>query len=57
MLAALQEEDNGNKLLDAARRLAGGLSDLLEAAQPENREVCSIIAFNLGILLLAVSPP
>ena len=57
MLAALQEEDNGNKLLDAARRLAGGLSDLLEAAQPENREVGSIIAFNLGILLSAVSPP
>ena len=47
MLAALQEDDNGNKLLDAARRLAGGLSDLLNAAQPENREVilhcCSFI--------------
>ena len=40
MLAALQEDDSGNKLLDAARRLAGGLSDLLNAAQPENREVC-----------------
>ena len=39
MLAALQDDDNGSKLLDAARRLAGGLSDLLNAAQPENREV------------------
>ena len=46
ILAALQEDDNGNKLLDAARRLAGGLSDLLNAAQPENREViCHCCAF------------
>ena len=45
MLAALQEEDNGNKLLDAARRLAGGLSDLLDAAQPENREVGLVTGF------------
>ena len=40
MLAALQEEDDsGNRLMDAARRLAGGLSDLLNACQPENKEV------------------
>ena len=40
MLAALQEEDgNGNRLMDAARRLAGGLSDLLNAVQPERQEV------------------
>ncbi|XP_053387301.1 talin-1-like [Mercenaria mercenaria] len=39
MLAALQEEDNsGEKLMDAARRLAGGLSDLLNSVQPERRE-------------------
>lgn len=40
MLAALQEDDNsGEKLMDAARRLAGGLSDLLNAVQPEKNEV------------------
>ena len=40
MLAALQEEDNdGDKLLDAARRLAGAFSDLMNAAQPDSQEV------------------
>ena len=40
MLAALQEEgDGGTSLMDAARRLAGGLSDLLNAVQPERQEV------------------
>ncbi|XP_060579795.1 talin-1-like isoform X4 [Ruditapes philippinarum] len=39
MLAALQEDDNhGTNLMDAARRLAGGLSDLLNAVQPERKE-------------------
>ncbi|XP_052786529.1 talin-1-like isoform X4 [Mya arenaria] len=39
MLAALQEDDDsGNRLMDAARRLAGGLSDLLNAVQPERQE-------------------
>ncbi|ESO89699.1 hypothetical protein LOTGIDRAFT_218488 [Lottia gigantea] len=37
MLAALQE-DNGNKLMNAARRLAGAFSDLLQAAQPGSKE-------------------
>ncbi|XP_067653820.1 talin-1-like isoform X2 [Haliotis asinina] len=37
MVAALQEENN-DKLLDAARRLAGAFSDLLNAATPANVE-------------------
>lgn len=40
MLAALEEEDNdGDKLLEAARRLAGAFSDLLNVAQPGSSEV------------------
>lgn len=40
MLAALQEEeDTGDRLLQAARRLAGAFSDLLQAAQPGTTEV------------------
>ena len=40
MLAALQEEEvDGDRLLDAARRLAGAFSDLLKAAQPGTQEV------------------
>ncbi|KAL3884759.1 hypothetical protein ACJMK2_024867 [Sinanodonta woodiana] len=38
ILAALQEDDTGNRLLDAARRLAGAFTDLLNTAQPEHRE-------------------
>ena len=42
MLAALEEtESDGNKLLDAARRLAGAFSELLSAAQPGSAEVGS----------------
>ena len=49
MLAALQEEDNdGDKLLDAARRLAGAFSDLLSAAQPDTQEV----SYRPGIALV-----
>lgn len=50
MLAALQEDgDGGQKLMDAARRLAGGLSDLLNAVQPERQEVTIYFKlFNLG---------
>lgn len=44
MLAALQEDDKG-RLLDAARRLAGAFSDLLDAAQPGSKEV----QYKLGI--------
>ncbi len=39
MLAALQEEDSGENLLDAARRLAKAFSDLLTAAQPTGEQV------------------
>ena len=40
MLAALEEtETDGDKLLDAARRLAGAFSELLTAAQPGSAEV------------------
>ena len=40
MLAALQEEESdGDRLLDAARRLAGAFTDLLKAAQPGEAEV------------------
>ena len=46
LLAALDEENDGDRLLDAARRLAGAFSELLTAAQPENQEVsqCDVIA-------------
>lgn len=39
LLAALEEENDGDRLLEAARRLAGAFSDLLNAAQPDNQEV------------------
>ncbi|XP_054280659.1 talin-2 isoform X2 [Macrosteles quadrilineatus] len=39
MLAALMDdEDNGDKLLDAARKLCTAFSDLLRAAEPETKE-------------------
>lgn len=40
MLAALRDADGGNGLglLDAARKMTGALSDLLNAAQPDNQE-------------------
>lgn len=44
MIAALMEpEPEGEKLLDATRKLCNAFSDLLTAAEPENRGVC---AFN-----------
>ena len=43
MLAALEEtESDGDKLLEAARRLAGAFSELLTAAQPGSAEVSSV---------------
>jgi Talin, middle domain len=40
MLAALEEAENdGDKLLEAARRLAGAFSELLTVAQPGSNEV------------------
>ncbi|CAN7940440.1 unnamed protein product, partial [Ixodes hexagonus] len=39
MIAALMDdEDSGDKLLDAARRLCNAFSDLLRAAEPQNKE-------------------
>nr|XP_037279500.1 talin-2-like isoform X2 [Rhipicephalus microplus] len=39
MIAALMDdEDSGEKLLDAARRLCNAFSDLLRAAEPQNQE-------------------
>lgn len=39
MLAALGEDDNsGDRLLDATRRLCGAFSDLMNAAQPGSKE-------------------
>jgi len=44
MLAALEEaESDGDKLLEAARRLAGAFSELLTAAQPGSAEVSSAV--------------
>lgn len=37
MLAALQGENTGNKLMEAAKILAGAFSDLLNAAQPGSK--------------------
>ncbi|KAM3956237.1 LOW QUALITY PROTEIN: talin_middle and talin-RS domain-containing protein rhea [Aphomia sociella] len=39
MIAALMDDtDNGDKLLDAARKLCSAFSDLLKAAEPETKE-------------------
>ena len=39
LIAALMEEEHDDRLLDATRRLCSAFSDLLNAAQPENKEV------------------
>ena len=47
LLAALEDtESDGDKLLDAARKLAGAFSDLLNAAQPGSNEVSAIVEIN-----------
>ena len=52
MLAALQEEDEqGENLLDAARRLAKAIGDLLNAAQPGGAEVIILKTLLLFSLL------
>lgn len=38
MIAALVDDDSGDKLLDATRRLCNALNDLLRAAEPESKE-------------------
>ena len=57
MLAALKEEDghNGRTLLDAARKMTGALSDLLNAAQPDSKEPRTALlgaATKVSVLLL-----
>lgn len=50
LLAALEDTDSdGDKLLGAARRLAGAFSELLNAAQPGTNEVV-FVSFNVLIL-------
>jgi talin len=40
LIAALMEDDHdGDRLLDATRKLCKAFSDLMNAAQPENKEV------------------
>ncbi len=51
LIAALMEDEHDDRLLDATRRLCSAFSDLLNAAQPENKEV------NLSLdLLLRLCP-
>lgn len=38
MIAALVDDDSGDKLLDATRKLCNALNDLLRAAEPESKE-------------------
>lgn len=47
MIAALMDDENsGDRLLDAARRLCNAFSDLLRAAEPETREVTHQVSFS-----------
>jgi len=39
LISALMEDEHDDRLLDATRRLCNAFSDLLNAAQPENKEV------------------
>ena len=39
LISALMEDEHDDRLLDATRRLCSAFSDLLNAAQPENKEV------------------
>lgn len=58
MIAALMDDENsGDKLLDAARRLCNAFSDLLRAAEPETREVGSLSAACLFFLFSFVDFP
>jgi talin len=50
MIAALiDDDDGGDKLLDAARRLCTAFSDMLKAAEPEAKEVVFRLKYNLEI--------
>lgn len=37
--ALMEDEDRGNDLLDAAKRLCGAITDLLSSINPEQKEV------------------
>ena len=50
LISALMEDEHDDRLLDATRRLCNAFSDLLNAAQPENKEVIKYI------LALSLSP-
>lgn len=39
----MDDTDDGDKLLDATRKLCSAFSDLLKAAEPETKEVLSTI--------------
>ena len=57
LLAALEEtESDGDKLLDAARKLAGAFSDLLNAAQPGSNEVSGIVNSEINKVLTLILP-
>jgi len=54
MLAALEESENdGDKLMDAARRLAGAFSELLTVAQPGANEVANVRIVLCGVSALS----
>ena len=43
--ALMQHDEHDDRLLDATRRLCSAFSDLLNAAQPENKEVNDVSHF------------
>lgn len=45
LISALTQDEHDDRLLDATRRLCSAFSDLLNAAQPENKEVSAPEAF------------
>lgn len=46
MIAALMDDDNsGDRLLDAARKLCSAFTDLLKAAEPDNKEVNNLLFY------------
>lgn len=48
MIAALMDDnDNGDRLLDATRRLCTAFSDLLKTAEPETKEVQYYLSITL----------
>lgn len=52
LIAALMEDEHDDRLLDATRRLCSAFSDLLNAAQPENKEVKRIFNVPLALVVL-----